>query len=85
MSAARYAWMDAALCAQADPDRWTDTGPGSGSRASKRICGHCPVARECDTHASALHVYDGLPMTGVWGGRSQRERNNNLRQMGEAA
>ena len=85
MSAARYAWMDAALCAQADPDRWTDPGRGSGSRVPKRICGRCPVARECDAHASTLHAYDGLAMTGVWGGRGQRQRETTRRQTGAAA
>lgn len=85
MSAARYAWMDSALCAQADPDRWTDTGRGSGSRLPKRICGNCPVTRECDAHTDRLHAYDGLDLTGVWGGRSQRERETARRQMGAAA
>lgn len=85
MSAAHYAWMDSALCVQADPDRWTDPGRGSGSRLPKRICGSCPVQPQCDAHADNLHRYDGLPMTGVWGGRSQRQRETTRRELGEAA
>ena len=84
MSADRYAWMDGALCAQADPDLWT-SAIGGGTRTPKRICGDCPVTRECDAHAAALHVFDGLAMNGVWGGRSKRQRDNDRRELGEAA
>jgi hypothetical protein len=83
MSADRYAWMDNALCAQADPDEWT-TGTGS-QVAPKRICQDCPVRHQCEAHATALHAYDGLAMTGVWGGRSRKQREDQRRQMGEAA
>jgi len=43
MSADRYAWMDRAVCAEIDADLFTETAPGNGSRALKRICGGCPV------------------------------------------
>jgi hypothetical protein len=81
----RYAWMDQALCAQADSDQWVETGPGYGSQTPKRICQECPVRSECDAHADALHSFDGLAMRGVWGGRSHRQRENARREMGEAA
>lgn len=84
MSAARYTWMDSALCAQADPELWTSE-IGGNSRATKRICGNCPVTRECGAHADTLRRYDGLAMDGVWGGRSKRQRDNDRRRMGEAA
>lgn len=74
MSAGRYKWMDAALCAQADPELWTDVRTGDSSRIPKRICGNCPVAAECLAHEAALHAYDGLAMHGIWGGTSQRQR-----------
>lgn len=83
MSADRYAWMASALCAQADPDAWTDTR-GSG-QTPKRICGRCPVQAACTAHAEALHAYDGLAPTGVWGGRSRQQRQTARREMGEAA
>lgn len=73
-----YAWMDSALCAQADPELWTD-GTGN-SRATKRICGGCPVRPECAAHAEALHRYDGLAMSGVWGGRSKQQRTRQTRE-----
>lgn len=72
MSADRYAWMDAALCAQADPDTWTDiTGNG---HTPKRICGRCPVRAACDAHAEALRDYAGTAMQGIWGGKGRRQR-----------
>ena len=74
MSADRYAWMDQALCAQADPDTWSDVAPGSGSRLPKRICGNCPVQAECAAHEQAIHAHAGYAPTGIWGGRSHRQR-----------
>jgi WhiB family redox-sensing transcriptional regulator len=81
----RYAWMSSALCAQADPDLWISASKGGDTRTPKRICGHCPVATECDAHAEALRAYDGHAMRGVWAGRSQRQRKQQRREMGEAA
>lgn len=74
---ARYDWMSYALCAQADPDEWTDIAPGGGSRLPKRICGDCPVRTECAAHEAAIHAYDGLAPHGIWGGRSHRQRIGN--------
>lgn len=76
MSADRYAWMDDALRAQADPDTWIDLQPGAGSRQPKRICGSCPVQAECEAHALQLHAYDGLAPEGVWGGLGKKQRKN---------
>ncbi|MFF3928185.1 WhiB family transcriptional regulator [Streptomyces hirsutus] len=73
MTADRYAWMSSALCAQADPDQWTDS-TGRSQDVPKSICARCPVAAACTAHATALHRYDGLAMSGVWGGHSQRQR-----------
>lgn len=85
MSAASFAWMDAALCAQADPDAWTETGPGNGSHQPKRICARCPVRPDCTAHAQQLEAADGA-MTGIWGGASQQQRRKTRQQqMGEAA
>lgn len=82
MSADRYAWMDSALCAQADPDEWIDNLAGAGSRTAKRICGTCPVMASCAAHATALEDYEGAQIRGVWGGRTQNQRRQ---QLGEAA
>jgi WhiB family redox-sensing transcriptional regulator len=74
VSAARYAWMTDALCAQADPDTWIEGLAGGGSRTAKRICGRCPVAAACAAHASRLENCDTTELRGVWGGRTQNQR-----------
>ncbi|MFJ9101362.1 WhiB family transcriptional regulator [Streptomyces sp. NPDC102405] len=74
MSAGRYEWMDQASCAQADPDTWADTAPGTGSRLPKRICGECPVQPECAAHEMQLREQKWEPLAGIWGGTSQRQR-----------
>jgi WhiB family redox-sensing transcriptional regulator len=74
MSAGRHAWMAAALCAQTDPDLWTDT-TGGGMGPAKRICGHCPVTAQCTAHAQALEQHDGSQIRGTWGGHSQAQRH----------
>lgn len=77
MSADRYAWMDQALCAQADPDTWTE--PAGSGHTPKRICDRCPARTACDTHADTLHTYEGTPMHGIWGGRSRHQRETQRR------
>ncbi|MFE8961794.1 WhiB family transcriptional regulator [Streptomyces iakyrus] len=74
MSADRYAWMDAALCAQADPDTWIEGLAGGGSNTAKRICGRCPARGACGAHAEHLEAHDGAAVRGVWGGRTQNQR-----------
>ncbi len=75
----RYSWMDAALCAQADPNTWTDTPPGAGSAVPKRICHACPVTTQCAAHEQALRAHDGGPLHGIWAGQSRRQRKNTHR------
>ena len=70
----RYAWMSEAVCAEIDGDLFTETAPGNGSRALKRICGTCPVRAECAAHELALRDSDWGPLAGIWGGLSQRQR-----------
>ena len=74
MSAARYAWMSSALCAQADPDTWIEGLAGGGSHTAKRICDRCPVRADCGAHADHLQAHDRAPIRGVWGGRTQNQR-----------
>ena len=74
MSAARYAWMSSALCAQADPDTWLEGLAGGGSHTAKRICADCPVRAACDAHANHLENYDPTELRGVWGGRTHNQR-----------
>ncbi|NUU21748.1 MAG: WhiB family transcriptional regulator [Streptomycetaceae bacterium] len=78
MSADRYAWMDQALCAQADPDLWADP-IGGNNATTKRICGHCPARLACAAHAERLHDQDGTTVHGTWGGHSRNQRNQQRR------
>ncbi|MFF8100100.1 WhiB family transcriptional regulator [Streptomyces sp. NPDC016640] len=80
MSADRYAWMSAALCAQTDPDAWVDNLAGGGSRTATKICARCPVTAACAAHATALEAHDGTTIPGVWGGRTQNQRRKERQQ-----
>ncbi|MFE0470557.1 WhiB family transcriptional regulator [Streptomyces sp. NPDC058947] len=82
MSADHYAWMASALCAQADPDSWTEGLAGGGSQTAKRICARCPVRAACTAHANRLDAYDTTELRGVWGGHTHNQRRQ---QLGEAA
>ena len=68
------AWMDGALCAQADPERWfPDLGQPAG--IARRVCRQCPVRAECLDYALETNQEFG-----VWGGTSERERRRLKRQ-----
>jgi hypothetical protein len=85
MSADRYAWMDSALCAQADPDLWTGTETGGSQKAPKKVCQRCPVRPDCNAHRAALEAATDTVLPGIWGGTSRRQRQAARRQIGEAA
>ncbi|MFG7942917.1 WhiB family transcriptional regulator [Streptomyces cacaoi] len=79
MTVVDYAWMASALCAQADPELWTEPGAGT---VPKRICHRCPVRTQCQTHAAALeHTYGAV--AGIWGGTSRKQ--GKAQQTGKAA
>ncbi|MFF8590024.1 WhiB family transcriptional regulator [Streptomyces sp. NPDC015220] len=69
MTAGRYAWMTAALCAQTDPDLFTAGKRGGGSQTAR-----CPVRPACEAHAAALEQHDGARIPGIWGGATSRQR-----------
>ncbi|KMS79582.1 hypothetical protein ACH49_12120 [Streptomyces leeuwenhoekii] len=62
--------MASALCAQADPELWTEPGAGA---VPKRICQRCPVRPQCAQHAAALEDTVGA-LAGIWGGTSRKQR-----------
>lgn len=68
------AWMDDALCAQADPEAWFPE-QGESARLAKLICSACPVRAECLEYA-----LDRRQQHGVWGGMSEAERRAELRR-----
>lgn len=61
-------WMEAALCAQTDPDAF-HPGKSETNTAAKRTCAACDVTAACLAYALA-----DPSLEGVWGGTSVRER-----------
>lgn len=61
-------WMNAALCAQTDPDAFHPGKSGTNTDA-KRTCAGCDVTAACLAYALA-----DPSLEGVWGGTSARER-----------
>lgn len=71
--AGRMHWTQRALCAQTDPEAFFPEKGGT-TRDAKRICGGCEVRSECLD--SALQNNERY---GIWGGRSERERRQLVR------
>lgn len=69
-------WMDQAVCAQTDPDRFFPEKNESAEPA-KRVCRTCPVAGECLEFALA-----NREPFGVWGSLSTTERKKLLEPRG---
>lgn len=68
------AWQAEALCAQTDPEAFFPEKGGS-TRDAKRVCGVCPVRKECLKYAM-----DNDERFGIWGGLSERERRRLRKQ-----
>lgn len=65
-------WMHEGACASGryDPDTWfPEWGDVQQARNAKKICGDCPVMRECRDYAVNFPVM----LLGVWGGLTRRE------------
>ena len=62
-----------ALCAQTDPEIFFPE-KGSSSRSAKRVCMACSVRLACLEHALAVGERHG-----IWGGLSERERQQERR------
>ncbi|MFJ2259510.1 WhiB family transcriptional regulator [Streptomyces sp. NPDC087844] len=68
-------WMDAALCAQTDPDLFHPEGKGCSYRDARSVCGRCPVRPQCEAYAQSLE--DGLAKAhrhGIWGAEPPKKR-----------
>lgn len=61
-------WIEDALCAQIDMERWFPDKGGS-TREAKAMCARCPVRPPCLQYALA-----NGERYGIWGGKSERER-----------
>jgi WhiB family redox-sensing transcriptional regulator len=70
-------WQARAACLNTDMDLMFPESPGVDGKkeyvrqvaAAKRVCGYCPVRREC-----LLYALANAEMYGVWGGKTRRER-----------
>ncbi|MEV7423493.1 WhiB family transcriptional regulator [Streptomyces sp. NPDC091212] len=63
-------WQESALCAQTGPEFFFPA-PGSSTREAKRLCGACEGRVACLQYAL---THD--ERFGVWGGLSEKERQN---------
>jgi WhiB family redox-sensing transcriptional regulator len=70
-----WAWQLVGACRDQDSELFFHPEGERGSRASSReaaakaICAGCPVLAECAAHALSVHE-----PYGVWGGMSERDR-----------
>lgn len=68
-------WMDAALCAQVDPDLWYPEGAGQHARTALRVCAQCPVRTDCGEYAQDVEDSSDGRRYGAWAGMSARQRH----------
>ncbi|GHE52421.1 WhiB family transcriptional regulator [Streptomyces longispororuber] len=68
------AWQEQALCAQTGPEFFFPE-PGSSVREAKNICRLCDMRTACLAYA-----LDNDERFGVWGGLSEKERQNLRRE-----
>ncbi|HEU0130825.1 MAG TPA: WhiB family transcriptional regulator [Mycobacteriales bacterium] len=61
--------MDAALCAQTDPELFFPVRDVDSTRAAKAVCSRCSVQGECLDFALADPA-----LKGIWGGTTADER-----------
>jgi hypothetical protein len=82
-------WMDDALCAQVGPELFfPEKQPGLNTTAeAKKICAQCSVRAKCLEYALEIESsrgYQSAP-SGVYGGKSPRERVRLIRERDQAA
>jgi WhiB family transcriptional regulator, redox-sensing transcriptional regulator len=65
----KEAWMDAALCAQTDPDMFVSDIQGESPADAKKVCRACDVREQCLQYALDNHIFDG-----VYGGLTGLQR-----------
>jgi len=72
----RYPNFDGSqICAQTYPDVWFPTAERQTGRLAKTLCSKCPWVKECLDYALQTDV------TGIWGGKTERERSNMRRKL----
>lgn len=68
-------WMDAALCAQTDPELFHPEGKGCSYRDARTVCGRCPVRPQCEAHAQQFEGGQSKAKRhGMWGAQGPNRR-----------
>lgn len=67
-------WTEGSLCAQTDPELFFPKRADSPGKEAKRVCQSCDVSAECLAWALQAHP------EGIWGGTTEREREELLRE-----
>lgn len=71
-------WRDEAICRTADPNIFfPEDGDKDGEKKAVEICKQCPVANQCLDFALLKRE-----KSGIWGGKTERERRRILRARG---
>jgi WhiB family redox-sensing transcriptional regulator len=74
-------WMDAALCAQTDPDLFHPEGQGAKYGDAKKVCGRCPVQAACDAFAQSFEgAIAKTHRSGMWAAKSPQQRERAARR-----
>jgi WhiB family redox-sensing transcriptional regulator len=67
-----FKWQDHAVCTGMDTNIFFyDRNAKAQIVRARKICGTCPVAKDCLEFALTNNIEDGM-----WGGKSGRERRN---------
>ena len=72
-------WQDLGLCKESDPEAFFPEKGGSTKQA-KAVCKRCPITETCLQWA-----LDHKERFGIWGGKSEYERRQLLKELDEAA
>ncbi|MFD9192949.1 WhiB family transcriptional regulator [Streptomyces phaeochromogenes] len=77
---ADLSWMDAALCAQTDPELFHPEGKGCSYRDARSVCGACPVQPQCQAYAAQFEGDASKSQRhGMWGARGPQVRARNAK------
>jgi len=78
-SAGDLDWQDNGLCKESDPEAFFPEKGGSTKQA-KAVCKRCPITEKCLQYA-----LDQRERFGIWGGKSEYERRQLLKELDETA
>ncbi|MFJ5263282.1 WhiB family transcriptional regulator [Streptomyces sp. NPDC088387] len=79
-------WREVAMCRGEEPDLFFPIGAGTSgptliqTEEAKAVCARCPVRQQCLDWAVKVH-----PVDGIWGGTTESERRDLLRDPSASA